>query len=353
MMEAIDKNYFNWLNEVKTKLKSVQSKAVLAVNSLLIEFYWELGKAISEKETGYGTGFLKQVSKDLKSEFPEMTGLSYRNLAFCRQFYLFYSSLSILQQPVAILSKQPVNRLVQQLVVQIPWGHNILIFTKSATIEQAEFYILETIENGWSREVLALQIKSQLYERQGKSINNFQQTLPRPLSDLANETLKDPYIFDFLTLSKSFHEKDIEKQLIAHITKFLLELGKGFAFIGQQYHLEVGESDYYIDLLFYHTRLKCYVVIELKNTKFKPEYSGKLNFYLSAVDSLVKQEDDKPTIGILLCRDKNNIETEFALRDLNKPIGVSEFSLTEIVPEELKSSLPSVEEIENELKKLE
>lgn len=353
MISVGDNNYLNWLSEVKTKLKSFQSKAVLAVNSLLIEFYWELGKAISEKETGYGTGFLEQVSKDLKSDFPEMKGLSYRNLAFCRQFYLFYSSHSILQQPVAILSKQPVDQLTHQLVTQIPWGHNILIFTKSNTLEQAEFYILQTIENGWSREVLALQIKSQLFERKGKSINNFKQTLPHPFSDLANETLKDPYVFDFLTLSKPFHEKDIENQLIANVTKFLLELGKGFAFIGQQYHLEIGESDYYIDLLFYHTKLKCYVVIELKNTKFIPEYSGKLNFYLSAVDSLVKQDDDKPTIGILLCRDKNNIETEFALRDLNKPIGVSEFSLTEIIPEELKSSLPTIEEIENELNKME
>jgi predicted nuclease of restriction endonuclease-like (RecB) superfamily len=200
--------------------------------------------------------------------------------------------------------------------------------------------------------VLALQIKSQLYQRQGKSITNFMQTLPEPLSDLAQQTLKDPYVFDFLTLTKPYHEKDIERQLIAHITKFLLELGKGFAFIGQQYHLEVGETDYYIDLLFYHTRLKCYVVIELKNTKFIPEYAGKLNFYLSAVDSLVKQEEDKPTIGILLCRDKNNFETEFALRDINKPMGVSEFQLTEMLPDELKSSLPSIEEIENELKKI-
>ena len=240
-----------------------------------------------------------------------------------------------------------------KLAAQLPWGHNILIFSKSKNINEANFYIVQTIENGWSRDVLALQIKSKMYQRQGKAITNFNLTLPEPLSDLAQQTLKDPYVFDFLTMTKPFHEKDIERQLIAHITKFLLELGKGFAFIGQQYHLEIGETDYYIDLLFYHTRLKCYVVIELKNTKFIPEYAGKLNFYLSAVDSLVKQEDDKPTIGILLCRDKNNIETEFALRDINKPMGVSEFQLTEILPEELKSSLPSIEEIENEMKKLE
>lgn len=198
-----------------------------------------------------------------------------------------------------------------------------------------------------------MQVKSQLFQRQGKSITNFKRTLPEPLSDLAQQSLKDPYVFDFLTMSKPFHEKDIERQLLAHITRFLLELGKGFAFIGQQYHVAVGETDYFIDLLFYHTRLKCYVVIELKNTKFMPEFAGKLNFYLSAVDSLEKAADDKPTIGILLCRDKNNVETEFALRDISKPMGVSEFQLTGILPDALKSSLPSIEEIENELRKLE
>ena len=189
-----------------------------------------------------------------------------------------------------------------------------------------------------------------MYQRKGKAITNFSHTLPKPLSDLAEQTLKDPYVFDFMTLSKPYQEKDIENQLIKHIAKFLLELGKGFAFVGQQYHLEIAGNDYYIDLLFYHIKLKCYLVIELKNTKFIPEYAGKLNFYLSAVDSLLKQSDDKSTIGLILCRDKNNIEAEFALRDMNKPMGVSEFNLTEILPEELKSSLPTIEEIENELK---
>jgi predicted nuclease of restriction endonuclease-like (RecB) superfamily len=254
------------------------------------------------------------------------------NLKYTRQFY--QSSIG------------------QQLVAQIPWGHNILIFSKSKDTAEAFFYINETVENGWSRDVLALQLKTQLSQRQGKSINNFNKTLVEPLSELAQQTLKDPYIFDFLSLTKPFHEKDIERQLVAHITKFLLELGKGFAFVGQQYHIEVGETDYYIDLLFYHIKLKCYVVIELKNTKFIPEYAGKLNFYLSAIDSLVKSETDQPTIGILLCRDKNNFETEFALRDINKPMGVSEFQLTEVLPEDLKSNLPSIEEIENELRKL-
>lgn len=343
MSQLLDTHYTSWITEVKTKLRLVQAKAALAVNSLLIEFYWELGKSIAEKENIWGSKLIEQIAKDLKAEFPELSGLSTSNLKYCKRFYTFYQSG---------IGQQPVDQFVQQTVAQIPWGHNILIFSKSKTIEEATFYISQTLENGWSRDVLALQLKTQLYERHGKSINNFKNTLPNPLSELAEQTLKDPYVFDFLSLSKPFHERDIEKQLVAHITKFLLELGKGFAFVGQQYHLEIGESDYYLDLLFYHIKLKCYVVIELKNTKFIPEYAGKLNFYLSAVDSLLKQEDDRSTIGILLCRDKNNIETEFALRDINKPIGVSEFHLTEILPDELKSSLPSIEEIETELKKL-
>ena len=358
--------YKIWLIELKSKIRSAQVKAAFAVNSALIGFYWELGKMIAEKinQSNWGDKILEQVSKDLKDEFPTMQGLSRSNLSYAKQFYLFYYH-SIVQQPVGQILRQPVAELspldlstfIQQPVgqltegiTQIPWGHNILIFSKSKDITEAKFYICETIANNWSRDVLALQIKSNLYKRQGKAVSNFSLTLPDPLSDLAQQTLKDPYIFDFISLTKPFVERDIEQQLVQHITKFLLELGKGFAFIGQQYHLEIAETDYYIDLLFYHTKLKCYVVIELKNTKFIPEYAGKLNFYLSAVDSLVKQDDDKQSIGILLCRDKKNIEVEFALRDMNKPMGVSEFNLTEIIPENLKSSLPTIEEIENELK---
>ena len=334
--------YKNWLTELKSKIRSVQIKAAVAVNSALIEFYWELGKMISEKQTQWGTQFLENLSIDLKSEFPEMHGFSTRNLKYIKQFYQFYSNVQIGQQAVA--------QFGQQLVAQIPWGHNILIFSKSKSLSEAKFYINETIENNWSRDVLALQIKSQLFERKGKSINNFKSTLPKPMSELAEQTLKDPYVFDFMTMSKPFIEKDIENQLVNHITKFLLELGKGFAFVGQQFHIEIANNDYYIDLLFYHIKLKCYVVVELKNTKFIPEYTGKLNFYLSAIDSLLKQEDDKPSIGLLLCRDKNNIEAEFALRDINKPIGVSDFSFTETLPDDLKSSLPTIEEIELKLK---
>jgi predicted nuclease of restriction endonuclease-like (RecB) superfamily len=329
-------NYSDWLKEVKERIKIARLKVAFAANHELILFYWDLGKMMLEVSANaqWGKNWMKTLSDDLRREFPEMEGFSKTNLYNIRRLYQFYLDDIIFHQSGG----------------KLPWRHHVEIFTKVKTIKEAHFYIENTIENGWSRDVLALQIKSDLFARQGKAINNFKLTLPDPQSELATQTLKDPYIFDFLTMSKPYHEKDIENQLLSKVTKFLLELGKGFAFVGRQYHVEVGESDYYIDLLFYHIRLKCYVVIELKNTKFIPEYAGKLNFYLSAVDSLVKLETDNPTIGILLCRDKNNFETEFALRDLNKPIGISEFKLSEILPEELKSSLPTIEEIEDQLK---
>jgi predicted nuclease of restriction endonuclease-like (RecB) superfamily len=353
MTQLLNNDYKIWITEVKSKIRSTQLKAAIAVNATLIEFYWELGAMIVEKQTVWGTGFLENLSKDLKSEFPDMKGFSVTNLKYCK---LFYNQFYFRPQPEGksnSIRPQLEDESVLPLLTQIPWGHIKLIIDKIKDLTQAKFYIIETISNNWSRDTLALQIKSNLYQRQGKAITNFEATLPNPLSDLAQQTLKDPYVFDFMTFTEPFKERDIEKQLVSSITKFLLELGKGFAFIGQQYHLEIAEKDYYIDLLFYHTKLKCYVVIELKNTHFIPEYTGKLNFYLSAVDSLVKQEDDKPTIGILLCREKNNIEAEFALRDLNKPMGVSEFQFTEILPEALKSSLPTIEELENELKNIE
>jgi len=336
-----DNEYIQLISQLKDKIRSTQIKAAIAVNSVLIEFYWELGKVINEKENLWGSKLIEQIAHDLKSEFPAMKGLSRSNLFYAKKFYQFYNDNKLVQQDVG-LNIFYLN--------QIPWGHNILIFSKSNNIDEAKFYIEQTIENNWSRNILDLQIKSNLYKRQGKSITNFKNTLPAPFSELAEQTLKDPYVFDFLTLTTKAKERDVEKQLIQHITKFLLELGKGFAFIGNQYHLEVADEDYYIDLLFYHVHLKCYVVIELKNTKFIPEYAGKLNFYLSAVDDLIKKDDDKPTIGILLCKDKNNLGVEYALRDINKPIGVSEFKFIETLPQEIESSLPTIEEIEQELK---
>jgi len=339
--------YKEWLEEVKRKVRHSQLRSVIAANVVLIEFYWDLGRMIVEKQaqSKWGDKIIEQLSSDLKSEFPGMKGLSRSNLSYAKQFYNFYSS--IVQQPVE------QSEFIQQAVGQIPWGHNVLIITKAKDLEEANFYISQTIENGWSRDSLALQLKSNLFGRVGKSVTNFSHTLPQPLSELAQQTLKDPYVFDFLNFTTEVKERDIERQLMQHLTKFLLELGKGFAFVGQQYHLEIGESDYYLDLLFYHIHLKCYVVIELKNTKFVPEYAGKLNFYLSAVDSILKRDNDNSTIGILLCRDKNNLEAEFSLRDIGKPMGISEFQFTEILPDNLKSSLPTVEELEEELKRLE
>jgi predicted nuclease of restriction endonuclease-like (RecB) superfamily len=356
-MKILDPTYKQWLTELKGKIRSVQIKAAIAVNTALIQFYWDLGRMISEKQTVWGSKFLDNLSKDLQDEFPDMKGFSVSNLKTCKLFFEYFSSQAVNQSnsQQSSISSQAVNQLngPADIVTRIPWGHIKVIITKIKDRNEAQFYIQQTVENNWSRDTLALQIKTDLYGRNGNAISNFKNTLPEPLSDLAQQTLKDPYIFDFMTLATGFKEKDIEKQLVQHITKFLLELGKGFAFVGQQFHLEIAENDYYIDLLFYHIKLKCYVVIELKNTKFIPEYAGKLNFYLSAVDSMVKQEDDKPSIGILLCRDKNNIEAEFALRDINKPMGVSEFQITENLPDDLKSSLPTIEEIENEFKNLE
>lgn len=327
--------YKNWLVSLKSKIRQSQLKASLMVNVSLISFYWDLGKMISEKEKVWGSKLIFNLSKDLQSEFPDVKGFSERNLKYCRKFYEFYN-----------------GKIGQQVVAQIPWGHNILIFTKSRDILEAQFYIQKTISNQWSRNTLSLQIETDLYRREGRAVNNFSKNLLEPFSDLATQVLKDPYVFEFITLDEEYREKDIENQLINSIQKFLLELGKGFAFVGKQYHLSISENDYYLDLLFYHIHLKCYVVIELKNTKFIPEFAGKMNFYLSSVDDLVKRNDDNPTIGILICKSKNNIEAEFALRGMNKPIGISEFKLVSSLPENLKSNLPTIKEIEDELRNL-
>jgi predicted nuclease of restriction endonuclease-like (RecB) superfamily len=300
-----------------------------------------------QEQKGWGSQIIDNLSKYIKNEFPESTGFSVRNLKYMRAFAEEYPDFPIVQVPLAQLE----NEFVQFPLAQIPWYHHISLLTKVKSLENRLFYINETAKNGWSRDVMLLKIKSNLHQRQGSAITNFEYTLPDPQSELAKQSINDPYVFDFLSLSEDFKEKDIENQLIKHVSKFLLELGKGFAFLGSQYHLEVAEQDYYLDLLFYHTNLKCYVVIELKNTKFIPEYAGKLNFYLSAVDDKLKQENDQPSIGILLCRDKNNVEVEFSLRGMSQPMGVSEFNLTETLPEYLKSSLPTIEEIEKGLEK--
>jgi predicted nuclease of restriction endonuclease-like (RecB) superfamily len=349
--------YKNWLDEIKLKIHTSRTKIALVANVELTLFYWELGKTIVEKqkETEWGNKILEVLAKDLKSEFPDSTGFSRSNLYNCLQFYTFYSDSLIVQRSVGQL-ENAVNsfdlEFVQRSVAQIPWRHNVRIVSKASSVSEALFYINKTIENGWSSDVLALQIKSDLYSRSGKSINNFSSTLPNPTSELVEQTLKDPYFLDFITIAPKANERDIELQLVQHISHFLLELGKGFAFIGRQYCLELGQKEYFIDLLFYHVVLKCYVVVELKNKDFEPEFAGKLNFYLTLVDKTLKNEDDKPTIGILLCRGKDNLEVEYALQDINKPIGVSEFNLDKILPKGLKSKLPTVEEFEQEFKNL-
>ena len=297
--------------------------------------YWELGTQINSKqnEFSWGTNLIEQLSIDLKLEFPGITGFSRRNLYAIRQWYLFYSSK---------------YEFVPQHVAQLPWGHIRLIISKIKNIDEAEFYIYATIENGWSRDVLESQIESHYYRRIGKSVSNFTKTLSSPVSDLAVQTIKDPYYFDFTGLEESAQEREIESELVKHITKFLLELGKGFAFVGRQFKIEISDTDYFIDLLFYHLELKCYIVIELKSVKFKPEFTGKLNFYLSAVDSILKQETDNPTIGLILCKSKDKIEAEYALRDINKPIGIADYKLSTIVPDDLKTNLPTVEQLEIE-----
>jgi predicted nuclease of restriction endonuclease-like (RecB) superfamily len=341
--------YQEWLNAIKQRVAATRLRVALAANSELILFYWELGAQITHKQaqSQWGDKLIAQLSADLQKAFPDLKGFSSSNLKYCQRFFQFYAGsqgIALSETTPALIGQQPVD--------QLPWGHNILIFTKCASVAEARFYIEQTVQQGWSRDVLAMQLKSNLFARTGKAVTNFARTLPLPQSDLAQQTLKDPYTFDFMAMTAPFNERDVERQLTQHITQFLLALGKGFAFIGRQYHLAIAGNDYYIDLLFYHVTLKCYVVVELKNRKFIPEYAGKLNFYLSAVDSLLKRDDDQPTIGLLLCRDKNNIEVEFALRDMNKPMGVSEYTLVETLPDNLKGALPTVEEIESDLQQL-
>jgi predicted nuclease of restriction endonuclease-like (RecB) superfamily len=354
---AVLADYQDWLKAIKQKIHATRMKVALAANGELIALYYEIGAQIVDRESlaQWGSGFIDAFSQDLRAAFPEIGGFSSKNLRYCRAFFRFYCDPAIWQQAVAKLRDTPwagTEPELSALLAKMPWGHNIQIFAKCAGVAEARFYMEQTLEQGWSRDVLAMQLKSDLYARAGKAVTNFSRTLPLPQSDLAQQTLKDPYTFDFMAMTAPFNELDVERQLTQHITQFLLELGKGFAFIGRQYHLEVAGNDYYIDLLFYHVTLKCYVVVELKNRKFIPEYAGKLNFYLSAVDTLLKRDDDQPTIGLLLCRDKNNIEVEFALRDMNKPMGVSEYTLVEALPDNLKGAMPTVEEIENDLQQL-
>ncbi|WP_211196207.1 YhcG family protein [Flavobacterium sp. H122] len=339
--------------EIKNQILNSQQKAVFSVNKELILLYWNIGKMIFENQSLLEgrNNFIEQLSKDIKAEFPSISGFSRSNLFNIRKFYNFYTGNSV-QQAVGMEKQITIQQVVglEELVV-IPWGHHVLILEKTNSKEEAFFYIKETCKNNWSRAVLSIQLKQKLFERQGKAITNFDKTLDFNQAQLASQLLKDPYNFDFLTFESKVHELQIEKSLTDNITKFLLELGKGFAYIGRQYPIEINNKSYALDLLFYHVTLRCYVVIELKAVEFEPEFTGKLNFYLSAVDDLVKTETDNPSIGILLCNGKNGIEVEYALRDINKPIGVSEYTFTEILPKQLEKNIPTVDEFEQLLKK--
>lgn len=329
--------YINWVNELKTLIQRTQIKASISVNRELMSLYWTIGKSISEKvnTANWGSSVVEELSKDLKEEFPNQKGFSRSNLFSMKKWFEFYSQ-----------SEEIDIEKIQQLVGQIPWGHNVVIISKSKNIEEAIFYSNKTIENNWSRSVLLHQIELNLYERHGKAITNFTETLPTPHSELATETLKDPYKFDFLTLQEKALEKDIEIQLVKHITSFLLELGTGFSFVGQQVPVKIDNQDFYIDLLFYHIKLKCYVVVELKAIEFKAEFAGKMNLYLSAIDDSLKTKAENPTIGLLLCKSKSKIIAEYALRGMTQPIGIAEYEINNAIPKEIKTELPTIEEIE-------
>jgi len=337
----LDKNYISFINEIKQKIKQAQIKAAIKVNEELLRLYWDIAKEIvkRQKESKWGDGIIEKISNDLKKEFPNLKGFSRTNLLYMKKWYLFWSD-------------EKVPQVVDE-IFQIPWGHNREIITKCKTIDEALFYVKQTIKNGYSRAVLVHQIESNLYSRNKKALNNFDKHLPSIQSDLAKEITKDPYCFDFLTLSEAYNEKELENALMENLTKFLLELGSGFAFVGRQFRLEIEGDEFFIDLLFYHIKLKCYVVIELKTTKFKPEYTGKLNFYITAVDNILKDKNDNPTIGLLICKSKNNTVVEYALKNINSPMGISEYKLSKELPSKLKNALPSIKEIEEELQKIE
>jgi len=335
-----------FLNELKTRIQKAQIKASLAVNQELICLYWEIGKEIVKRQErqGWGSGVIDRLAKDLQSSFPGIKGFSRSNIFRMKAFYLSC-------EKVAQAVRQFKPNFPPSVFTNIPWGHNIILIQRLETEEEKVWYAQKTIENRWSRTILEMQITSGLYQRQGNSINNFHEALPPPQSDLANQTIKDPYTFDFLTLSDQALEKEVEQGLIDHIQKLLLELGAGFAFVGRQYPLSVDGVDYFLDLLFYHFKLKCFCVIELKTVDFKPEFAGKMNFYLSAIDDLLKQPGDEPSIGMILCKNKNKITVEYALQNCRTPIGVSSYE-TKILgklPDNFKGSLPTVEEIEEEL----
>jgi len=355
------------LGDIKVRIRRAQTRAVLAVNAELIQLYWDIGALIHQRQQqeGWGTAVIPRLARDLHNELPEEKGFSERNIKRMLAFYREYPHLGatpqdeLVPQPVALLPQQTHNAHGQgaelpplfppQLLLVVPWSHHAELIAKLKSLAVRQWYMQAVLEYGWSRNMLLMQIESAAHNRIGRATSNFAMRLPKPDSDLVQQTLKDPYLFDFLTLESGFHERELETGLIAHLEKFLLELGQGFAFVGRQYHLDLAGEDFYIDLLFYHLKLRCYVVIDLKRGDFKPEYAGKVNFYCSVVDDQLRHDTDKPTIGLILCQQPDRVLAEYALRGIAKPIGVYSFELTRALPATLQSSLPTIEQIEREL----
>jgi predicted nuclease of restriction endonuclease-like (RecB) superfamily len=328
-------SYFQILEDVKAQIQNAQYKAVFGANRELIQLYWNIGKVINEN-IAWGNKFIDNLARDIKLEFPNAKGYSVRNLKYMRKFAAIF----------------PEIKIVQAALAQLTWYHLQLLMDKVSERGMYLWYAEKTIENGWSRNVLMHQIGIKLYERQviADKATNFERTLPSLQSGLAQETLKNPYVFDFIEAREGIIEREIEHELVANIAKTILELGTGFAFVGNQYHIEIGNKDYYIDLLFYNLKLNCFVVVEVKNAEFKPEHAGKLNFYLSAIDDILRRPHDNPTIGILLCAERDKLTAEYALKDINKPIGISGYRLSDFIPHELADTLPSAEDIEKRIK---
>ncbi|SIO53969.1 PDDEXK nuclease domain-containing protein [Chitinophaga niabensis] len=354
MNKNLSKNeeYQQWLKALKNRVKQSQIKASLQVNYALLEFYWELGCQVLEKQKNaqWGDNLIPQLSKDLLIAFPGIKGFSKSNLFYIRKWVAFYHPQSKIPQVVGEIQSidyEPFNEtpIIPQLVGQIPWGHNREIITHCTTVDEALFYTRATISNNWSRAVLTANMESRLYERQGSAITNFETTLPNPQSDLARELLKNPYNFDFLDLEQDSLERNLENALVDQIQKFLLELGQGFAYMGRQFNITVGNSEFFLDLLFYHTKLRCYTIVEIKTVAFKPEFAGKLNFYLNAVDAQLKHPEDKPSIGILLCKTPDKVVVEYSLKNISNPLGVAEYNLTKNIPVNLQADLPTPEEL--------
>lgn len=381
-MDAVPTGFPKLLEEIKARIRQAQTRAMQAVNAELVQVYWDIGRMIDERQQqeGWGAGVIPRLARELRNDMPEVKGFSERNIGRMIAFFREYTRPSdFLPRAVAKLraseeepepARLPSNPIMPPVVAKlgevktvlqataespaslfwaVPWAHHILLMEKVKELPARLWYMQQTLANGWSRNVLLTMIQTEAHRRQGRAVTNFERLLPPPQSDLARQTLKDPYIFDFLTLEQPFHERELELGLLRHLERFLLELGQGFAFVGRQLYLQVGDRDFHIDLLFYHLKLRCFVVIDLKAGEFQPEYAGKMNFYLSVVDDQHRHESDAPSIGLILCQDRNHIVAEYALRGVSKPIGVSEYELTRALPPGLQSALPTVEEIEAEL----